>query len=250
MNWTRDQLLAALNLYFQTPFGKQHRTNPRIVELAQQIGRSPSALAMKLNNFTSLDANEIERGVVGLTGASKADKAIWNEFQNRINELAIESEEAIEKVSIPHIAQQRNEDDSAPQGASETLAIVKIRRQQQFFRKVVLSSYSNRCCITGNPIPELLIASHIVAWSEDEVNRANPRNGLCLVATLDAAFDRHLIFFDDDLKLRLSNRIRSFLPDQEVERSFLHFEGKEIHLPAKNLPDIELIRSHRSKCQN
>jgi len=52
-NWTRDQLLAALNLYHRTLFGRQHKTCPPIVELAAQMGRTPSAVAMELNSSTS-----------------------------------------------------------------------------------------------------------------------------------------------------------------------------------------------------
>jgi putative restriction endonuclease len=53
--WTKDQLKLAFFLYCQLPFGRLHRTNPRIIELARELGRTPSALAMKLVNFASLD---------------------------------------------------------------------------------------------------------------------------------------------------------------------------------------------------
>jgi len=58
--WTRGELLLALNLYFETPFGKQHRGYPPIIELAERLGRSPSSVAMKLSNLTSLDPAERE----------------------------------------------------------------------------------------------------------------------------------------------------------------------------------------------
>jgi hypothetical protein len=79
--WTREELLLALGLYFETPFGKQHKTHPPIVELAAAIGRTPSSVAMKLNNFTSLGPSEAERGIKGLTGASKLGREIWEEFE-------------------------------------------------------------------------------------------------------------------------------------------------------------------------
>lgn len=56
--WTRRETLLALNLYFETPFGKQHKTYPPIIELAEQLGRTPSSIGMKLCNFTSLDPVE------------------------------------------------------------------------------------------------------------------------------------------------------------------------------------------------
>lgn len=244
MRWTRDQLLAALSLYHRTPFGKQHKGHPPIVELAQRIGRTPDAVAMKLNNFTSLDPVEAARGISGLTGASNADRAIWQEFDGRMNELADESEAAYERLnSAPTIVP--DPPGVTFSGPTETAATVKVRRIQSFFRKTVLTCYGHRCCITGNPVPELLRASHIVPWSESVIHRANPRNGLCLSATFDAAFDRGLIFFDDDLQIVLSQRLCSFLPNPELERTFCEAEGRVLQLPMKNHPDIELIRQHR-----
>jgi len=35
----------------------------------------------------------------------------------------------------------------------------------------------------------LLVASHIVPWRSDPGNRLNPKNGLCLSAIHDRAFD-------------------------------------------------------------
>ena len=72
--WTREQLVVAFALYCRTPFGKMHRTNPAVVELAKRIGRTPSSLAMKLVNFASLDPAITGSGRKGLGNASAADK--------------------------------------------------------------------------------------------------------------------------------------------------------------------------------
>jgi len=248
MNWTRDQLLAASNLYHRTPFGKQHSTHPPIVALAKAIGRSPGAVAMKLNNFTSLDPAEQERGIKGLSGASNADRLIWNEFSGRMNELADESEAALERYDCDTARDLPGEVPTPdPQGPSERLAKVRIRRQQRFFRRTVLVSYGNRCCLTGNPIPELLRASHIIPWAESEEHRTDPRNGLCLVATFDAAFDRGLIGFDDDFRLVLSRRLNSYLPNPDLETTFGAAAGRTLSLPQKNLPDPAHLAWHRRK---
>ncbi|NHN94730.1 HNH endonuclease [Acetobacter thailandicus] len=48
-------------------------------------------------------------------------------------------------------------------------------------------------------IPELLRASHIKSWSESNPEeRLDADNGLLLIANIDAAFDRHLISFEDN----------------------------------------------------
>ena len=109
-----------------------------------------------------------------------------------------------------------------------------------------MATYQNRCCITGNPVPELLRASHIIPWSQSEELRLKPTNGLCLSATFDSAFDRGLITFDENYQLLIGSRISEFLPDEELERTFQSREGKTIVLPEKNLPSQEALEWHRS----
>jgi putative restriction endonuclease len=73
--WNRDELKLAFHLYCQLPFGRLHHRNPEIIELAGRIGRTPSALAMKLVNFASLDPVITASGRKGLSGASRWETA-------------------------------------------------------------------------------------------------------------------------------------------------------------------------------
>jgi len=68
--WEKDQTKLAFYLYCQIPFGKLHQGNPEIVELAKLIGRTPSAVAMKLVNFASLDPAITGTGRKGLSNSS------------------------------------------------------------------------------------------------------------------------------------------------------------------------------------
>ena len=154
--WTRRETLLALNLYFETPFGKQHKTYPPIVKLAEQLGRTPSSIGMKLCNFTSLDPVELERGIKGLSGASKLDNEIWNEFHENQSDVVLEIEQLLEDLSSIAIEQDLKSDESevekrtiANRTETEVVTSVKQRRHQNFFRRVVLRSHKNRCCITG-----------------------------------------------------------------------------------------------------
>ena len=61
--------------------------------------------------------------------------------------------------------------------------------------------------------PDIRRASHISEWAEGEANRLNPENGLCLSATYDAAFDRHLISFDEHYRLIVSKAIKDQYTD-------------------------------------
>lgn len=243
-NWSRQELLLALNLYLETPFGKQHKAYPPIVELARNIGRTPSAVAMKLNNLTSLDPSEKARGIRGLTGASKLDRMVWAEFENNREELVLEIQASLED-------ENSEENDrllvSSDPNTTDRELVVKARRYQVFFRRVVLNSYGGRCCITGNPIPELLRASHIIPWRTSTENRLNPQNGLCLIATFDAAFDRGLIAISDNYRLMVSDKIKEFSDNENIKNDFLSREGNPIELPQKNLPDPRFLTWHREK---
>ena len=90
--WTRDELILSLNLYLKLPFGKLHSRTPAIIYLATILGRTPGSIAMRLNNFASVDPYHQLRGIVGLPGGKKQVEPIWNEFINNKEELLFESE--------------------------------------------------------------------------------------------------------------------------------------------------------------
>ena len=66
------------------------------------------------------------------------------------------------------------------------------KKKAPSFRKIVLNNHDNRRAVTGLPIRDLLIASHILPWHSHENERLNVRNGIALNRLLDAAFDRHI----------------------------------------------------------
>ena len=244
--WTRDQLLVAFALYCRLPFGRLHRMNPEIIEFANAIGRTPSALAMKLTNIASLDPEITSTGRTGLTGASAADRAMWDEMQSDWDAFAVESERAILAVQPDEDLEDlpsEEDDDYSSVGEDRTI-ITTTRVGQDFFRRAVLSAYSERCCITGLSVPSLLVASHIVPWRHDKANRVNPRNGLLLSALHDKAFDNGLVTIDDDMTIRVSN-LYTQRPDSYFAESIQHYHGHEINLPEKFTPNRDFLSYHR-----
>ena len=236
--WKREELLLALDLYLRTPFGKQHSSHPPIIELANRLGRSPSAISMKLNNLTSLDPEEKARGIRGLANASRLDTQVWNEYNQDPVKVAIE----IERLINP---EPEGVSDESFNSLTEIESIRRVRLQQNFFRRIVLNTYDIRCCITDNPIPDLLRASHIIPWSQSEKERLNPRNGLCLAATFDVAFDRGLFWIDEEFRIQLTPRILNYEKNVEIADVFLRRNGAQLRLPEKNLPDSTLLKWHR-----
>lgn len=237
--WTRDQLILAFNLYCKIPFGRIHYRNPQIIALAKAIGRTPSALSWKLANFARLDPSLRSRQISGATHGAKAEREIWEEFSGDWERLAYESEKLMMAV---HHAEASIDEDLFPEGKTRE-AIVRVRVNQAFFRSAVLAAYDLCCCITGLAVPELLNASHIVPWRVDHKNRTNPRNGLCLNATHDRAFDCGLITITDDYRVKLSPAIKRAKGDA-MKVFFLHYENSPVTMPKRFKPDPAFLRYH------
>lgn len=121
----------------------------------------------------------------------------------------------------------------------------KHRVGQEIFRAILLKIYNSKCCLTGIDIPEVLRASHIIPWAESKKDRLNPENGICLSATYDAAFDRHLISFDEDYRLILSPMLKEHYTSEAFKNHFVKYEGKSIDLPSKYLPSQIYLAKHR-----
>lgn len=256
--WTRDELLIVLNLYHKIPFGQISSRQPVIVDLAKRIGRTPSSVSMKLGNLASFDPALKLRGVGGLPGASNFDRTMWDEFhenpaelvplsQERFDALFVETEmettEVIPGTGIRKIPR-------APSGETEITRPTKQRRGQDYFREIILNNYGNRCAITGLPIRELLIASHILPWRSHETERLNVRNGIALNRLHDAAFDQGFIGFDDDHRLLLSPRLSKLLSGNAVKASFEAYEKKPLQLPDDAIPpDPAFLARHRKSFQ-
>jgi len=232
--WTPEQLLLAFRLYCRTPFGKLHQKNPQIIELARQIGRTPSAVAMKACNFASLDPQHQMRGVSALGNVSRADRELWEQFTANPERVAAHAE----ALATSELSQ--------PSGPTEIERYVRTRRVQSFFRASVFAAYGDKCAITGLAIRTLLNASHIIPWSVDEARRADPRNGLCLNALHDRAFDRGLITFDDDYRVVVAASIKTHRSQTDFHRmALLNIEGTKLRQPERFLPDPAALAHHR-----
>jgi putative restriction endonuclease len=247
--WTRRELLTAFRLYCELPFGQMHSKNQHVIRLAGAIDRTPSALAMKLTNIASLDPAIFSTGRKGLTGASRSDRAMWAEMTNDWERFLVEADTACNEFqsAFPDVIAGAELNESSGNFAGQTReAVVALRVGQSFFRESVLSAYNYRCCISGVSKRELLIASHIVPWRVDVNNRLNPKNGLCLSAIHDRAFDAGLISVAANHTLMISKKLR-VEANSFVEDTFLKYDGKAINIPEKFYPDSDFLGFHRRK---
>ncbi|HVC98842.1 MAG TPA: HNH endonuclease signature motif containing protein [Pirellulales bacterium] len=241
--WSRDEILVAFNVYCRTPFGRLHARNPEIVELATRLDRTPAALAMKCCNLAGLDPAQRERGIVGLAKASRFDREIWDEFQQRPEEIGFESEQVLAGLT-----------DRPPRAATTVVwedaegldreTLTRVRVNQHLFRAMILAGYGGACAVCRLPVPGLLVASHIVPWSADRSLRMNPHNGLCLCSLHDRAFDCGILAIARDYSVAIHPRASSLAANEAAARFLFAFSGTAIQQPERWPPDPLLLERH------
>jgi putative restriction endonuclease len=244
--WTRNELILALNLYLKLPFGKLHSGTPEIIHLAKIIGRTAGSVAMRLNNFASVDPYHQQRGIVGLSGGKRQVEPIWNEFINNKEELIFESERILaekEHVQLEEKFSEVLKDISSLKG-EDKIREVKRRVNQNVFRQMVIANYVGKCAITGIDITDLLVASHILPWSKNENERLNPENGICLSALYDKAYDKGYIGITERYEVVLSNVLNSKIKERFHQSFFAPISGLKIVLPQKYYPNKAFLQYH------
>ena len=177
---------------------------------------------------------------------SLREEAALSAFETENDAHSVAS--TVEKLPIlkPHLYLEDCESVRSRKG-KETIRQVKQRQNQWIFRRMIIRNYGSVCCLTGLPVVEALRASHIVGWAEDEETRLLPSNGLCLAATYDAVFDRHLISFDDDFRMVLSPTLKEFCTNDVFNSVFKRYEGKRMTCDVRFPPDRKLMERHRNQ---
>jgi putative restriction endonuclease len=234
----------ALNVYCKIPFKDVKEWHPIIQKYAPLIGRTPVALKMKVGNFGRFDPVLKAKGIVGLSNGSKAEEPIWDEFWGNSEKLAYESEKLFAERAGKTVEEYSAIDTSTiPQG-KEREAVVRLRVNQNFFREAVLTAYLNQCCITGISNAALLEACHISGWADDENNRTNPKNGLCMTPTFHRAYDKFLMAITPDYEIVFSDEMLSGAKDETTLKFLRDLQGRHIIMPEKFTPEQDFLAKH------
>ena len=233
--WSEEETILAFYYYCQIPFGKIHTSNPEIIRIATLLGRTPGSVSRKMGNLGHFDPELQSRNISGLSNASKTDAEVVQRFFGNWEELSF----LAKRIEAGLVA---DAGDHFPAGL-ENEQMIRARVHQDFFRAAVLSSYSQRCCITGIDVPTLLNASHIKPWavSDPRTERTNPRNGLCLNVLHDRAFDKGLITVQPDFTVRVSSKLTAGNDGMEW---LLLCDHQKISLPQRFIPQREFLEYH------
>ena len=265
--WSEDEIILALCLYFILPTKMHDDKNENVQKLAIHLGRTPDAVAMKLQNIKSLDEGVTSKG---LTHGGRTEREIWDKYHNSPEILY----ERIENILDEHewddiIDSEKPEYHTNPIITPHSISIPeeeffqedttgnrKYRRKQGLFRGVLLKNYNEHCCLSSINTLDFLVASHIVPWSMDKTSRLDPQNGLILNVFLDKAFDRGYITIDKcSFMVKVApqkyfGQSSKKSEDNQIARNqLLKYEGQRILLPAdpSRRPKKEFLERHNDE---
>lgn len=120
-------------------------------------------------------------------------------------------------------------------------ALVNARVGQGKFRLEVLELWGNCCAVTGSATSDAIRASHIKPWKcSTNEERLDSKNGLPLVASLDALFDAGLISFASSGTLIVS----SVMPKSERQIFGLNSQSLTKTPPQKT---VKYLAYHRDR---
>lgn len=157
-------------------------------------------------NGWALQSNTLAVSTHGIVLGSPSDPALTERFLEACLRVA-----AIKAIPPADLDAEALADD--PEGRLETTAtaVQQARRGQGLFRNLVLARWHGACAVTGCTESALLVAGHIKPWAAPGITdkeRLSPDNGIPLVPSLAAAFDRGLITFSADGTILISKALR------------------------------------------
>jgi 5-methylcytosine-specific restriction protein A len=108
LNWTHDELILALDLYFKDPAAHGNDKHPGVIELSELLQdlpihppslrkpnfRNPNAVGLKLVNFRALDP---KYAGVGLQQGARKDREVWDQYSEK-RDLLTASAQAIREL--------------------------------------------------------------------------------------------------------------------------------------------------------
>lgn len=116
------------------------------------------------------------------------------ETQSKINRQGVITPNRVRKYRKPN--------------ETERKGLVTSRVGQGYYRQKIIERWEGKCPVSGMSIIPILIASHIVPWSQsNDEEKLDVNNGILLSPNVDALFDKCLISFKNDGSILISGKI-------------------------------------------
>ena len=239
-DWTRDELILALDAYLKYRPNPPRKTSPEIQALSQtliRLGaklfppeqktdtfRNPNGLYMKLMNFRRFDPNFALIGGKGLNRGAQLEAEVWNEFAddpNRCEQVAAAIRAAIDDTLIGAVWVDSELDDDIVE-APEGRILTKLHVSRERNRKLVASKRRQALKVHGKLACEVC-AFDFAACYGDYGNGYIECHHMKPIATLREGQTTHL----KDLALlcanchRVVHRKRKWLSLEELRNLYL-----------------------------
>lgn len=181
-NWTRDEHILALDLYFREPSARGNRRHAEVVELSKLLQRltihevserephfrNPNGVGVKLSNFLRFDPDYEGEA---LPHGSKDEKKVWNEFKDDRERLARVAAAIRESVDHPELesAPQLAEDEEE---ASEGRTLTSIHKYRERSKGLAKKKKAAVLCQLSYPVrpPNLIRRGHDASREADRGN--------------------------------------------------------------------------------
>lgn len=112
------------------------------------------------------------------------------------------------------------------------------QKRDSNFRTKVYDAYSNKCAMCGIGL-ELIEAAHIVPHSH-ELGTDEIDNGICLCSIHHLAYDRSLIYFNENLEILINEDKMEYIEKMGLDSGFRKFE--KLAFDKIQLPDNYTLR--------
>ncbi len=211
--WHRDEVILALNLYFDEERGGIDRNNPKIIALSNilrklplfdvrvdnNLFRNPNGVSLKLSNFLALDPAYHGSG---MSSYSRLDKEVFEEFVNdreKLKRIAAEIKRVVTDEQLRGKVFQIEDDDSYELDSVREGQVIyklhKVRERNQEIvqtkKKLVLKSCKRlKCELCGFDFAEaygdlgkgFIECHHLIPlsnYSEDNITKVEDLALLC-----------------------------------------------------------------------
>jgi 5-methylcytosine-specific restriction protein A len=150
--WHRDEIILALDLYFDKDLGPIDPLNPKIIALSELLNklpifdykpdqktfRNPNGVSLKLSNFKALDPNYEGKG---MKGHSILDNKVFQEFSSDIqllHQIAIKIKEVSDNRKLSNeIYKIENDETSETNSVKEGQVLYKLHKLRERNRKII-----------------------------------------------------------------------------------------------------------------
>lgn len=146
-NWTKDELILALELYFRDETAIGNKSHPEVIRLSQILNslpihsngvqeanfRNPTGVAMKLSNYLRFDPSYKGKG---LDRGNKMEEVVWNMYSSDIDALTKVKNAIIGNISFLKDSRSSQIEDSFEE-ASEGKVLTRVHKTRERNKAIV-----------------------------------------------------------------------------------------------------------------